>query len=99
MADYGSVRHPMYSIGEGVFSEKEARIKAQGLDKKKKKKKKKPSPPPPRIKPMPVPVEDKILVPEKMPTPTTGDIVPNPQNIMDKIWGNKIQTKKKIRGL
>ncbi len=98
MPIYGSVRHPMYSIGEGVFGEKEARIKAQGLDKKKKKKKKKVLAPP-QIRPIPVPVEDKILVPEKMPTPTGGNIVPTPQNVMDKIWGSKKQMKNKINSL
>lgn len=97
MADYGSVRHPLYSIGEGVYSERQERLRAQGKLKKKKKKEEKeirPLPPPTR------PVRDEMWQPKSMPE---VDVVQkntlnriNSQNVMDKIWGNAKQRKKKI---
>lgn len=97
MADYGSVRHPLYSIGEGVGREKEERLRKQGLLKKKKRKEPMPSPPP-TPPPGQTPV-DSIWAPQQMPGVSDVELTPSNKNIMDKIWGNSQQRKKKISGI
>ena len=91
MANYGSVRHPLFSIGEGVGREKEERIKKQGLGKKKTKKTK-PLPPPS----YPISYDD-IWMPTSIINSSKTTII-KPNNIMDKIWGNSKQRKNKIIG-
>jgi len=60
MSTYGSVRHPVYSIGEGVFSEKEERLRKQGLNKKNIKSPQLNTPPPTNLS------VDKIWKPNKI---------------------------------
>lgn len=91
MVRYGSVRHPLFSIGEGVGEEKEARLRKQGLIKKKLKKSKVLPPPAYPIS------SDDIWMPKTIiKSPKEMNIEPG--NIMDKIWGNAEQRKNKIKG-
>jgi len=84
MAEYGSVRHPLYSIGEGTFREKEQRMIKQGLMKKKKENNN-------AEKPLKVVVgKDDMWMPKQLMNSNnmkTGNIFN--KDIKKKIWGGK----------